>query len=195
MVRSGLADIAEVSHVRLAVHLNLALVIIALLVWTASDLIRGRARLTGFAALAAGVLLVQLVLGAFVAGMDAGHIYAEWPAMGGSFFPAHPEWIAPLWRNLVDNPVIVQFAHRWWAFVAAAFMVLLAVKAMKRGSRKTPVALKILVSAQILLGIATLLSGVELRIAAAHQGVAALIVWAAAACAHRIGEPDMKRSV
>lgn len=188
MVTSGLANVAAVSHVRLAVHLNLALFIIACIVWTASDLLRGKARLTGFAALAGGVLLVQLVLGAFVAGLDAGYIYAEWPMMGGGIFPSYVDWLQPLWRNIVDNPVVVQFVHRWWAWLTAAILVLLAIKAMKRGSRKTPIALKTLIALQIILGISTLLSGVEIWIAAAHQGVAALIVWCTAACAHRIGE-------
>ncbi|MHB9878524.1 COX15/CtaA family protein [Pacificimonas sp. ICDLI1SI03] len=189
MVTSGLADVPDVSHIRLAVHLNLAFFIIAALIWTASDLLRGRARLTALARVALLGLFVQTILGAFVAGMDAGYAYAEWPTMGGHFFPAYPEWIEPAWRNLVDNPVIVQFVHRWWAFVAAALLVWLGVTAMKRGSRRTPIALKLLIVTQIVLGVMTLLSGVELWIAATHQGVAALIVWYAAACAHRIGEP------
>ncbi len=189
MVKSGLADVPDVSHLRLAVHLNLAFFIIAALIWTAGDLIRGKARLTKLAIIAFAGLFVQTILGAFVAGMDAGYIYSEWPMMGGQFFPAYPEWIEPAWRNLVDNPVVVQWTHRWWAFIAAALLVWLSVSAMKRGSRKTPIMLKILLIVQILLGIMTLMSGVELWIAATHQGVAALIVWCAAACAHRIGEP------
>ncbi|MBV7256776.1 COX15/CtaA family protein [Pacificimonas sp. WHA3] len=189
MVKSGLADVPDVSHLRLAVHLNLAFFIIAALIWTASDLIRGHARITALAAAAFIALFIQTVLGAFVAGMDAGHIYAEWPGMGGEFFPDHPEWIAPAWRNVVDNPVIVQWLHRWWAFIAAGLLIALSVAAMKRGSRRTPIALKLLLVAQIILGIMTLMSGVELWIAATHQGVAALIIWCAAACAHRIGEP------
>ncbi|MGB3722475.1 MAG: COX15/CtaA family protein [Pacificimonas sp.] len=188
MVTSGLADVAEVSHLRLAVHLNLAFFIIAALIWTAGDLIRGRAKLTGLAVIAFAGLFIQTILGAFVAGMDAGHIYSEWPMMGGQFFPAYPEWIQPAWRNVVDNPVVVQWTHRWWAFIAAALLVWLSVSAMKRGSRKTPIMLKLLLVVQILLGIMTLMSGVELWIAATHQGVAALIFWCAAACAHRIGE-------
>lgn len=194
MVRSGLADVPDVSHVRLAVHLNTAFFIIALLIWTAQDLIRQRARLTGFAAAAGVVLLVQFILGAFVAGLDAGYIYAEWPLMGGGLLPAYIDWLEPAWRNIVDNPVIVQFVHRWWAFAAFGFMIALGVKAMKTGSRRTPIALHLLVTLQVALGIATLLSGVELWIGVAHQGVAALIVWAAAACAHRIGEPGARAS-
>ncbi|MBZ6378664.1 heme A synthase [Pacificimonas flava] len=192
MVTSGLAQEPAVSHVRLAVHLNLALLIIALLVWTAADMLRGPARISGFGWAAAAVLFVQLVYGAFVAGLDAGYAYAEWPAMGGGLLPAYVGWLEPVWRNFVDNPTIVQFFHRWWAFVAFAMLIALGVKAMKLGSRRTPIALHLLVTLQVVLGIATLISGVEIWIAAAHQGVAALIVWCTAACIHRIGEPAAK---
>ena len=191
MVSSGLAERPDVSHVRLAVHLGTALFIIGALVWTAQDLIRTRARMTGFGAVTILVLATQIVFGAFVAGLDAGYIYAEWPLMGGHFFPAFPEWIEPAWRNVVDNPVIVQWIHRWWAFAAFAAMIALGVRAMKSGSRRTPIALHALVTFQVLLGIATLMSGVALPLGVLHQGTAALIVWAAAACAHRLGEPAL----
>ncbi|MEM8826382.1 MAG: COX15/CtaA family protein, partial [Pseudomonadota bacterium] len=119
MVRSGLADVPEVSHVRLALHLNTALFIIALLVWTAQDLIRVRAKLTGFAVFAGVILFMQFVLGAFVAGLKPASIWTEWPTMGGGLFPSGIAFLEPVWRNLVDNPDVVQFAHRWWAFLAA----------------------------------------------------------------------------
>ncbi|MEE4350884.1 MAG: COX15/CtaA family protein [Pacificimonas sp.] len=190
MVKSGLADVPEVSHIRLALHLNTAFFIIALLVWTAQDLIRERARLTGFAALTAVILLSQFVMGAFVAGLKPESIWPEWPLMGGALFPEGVAMLEPAVRNLIDNGVVVQFVHRWWAFVAAGFAIWLGVKAMKLGSRRTPIALHALITVQILLGIMAVMTGVELWVGVAHQGTAALIVWAAAACAHRIGEPE-----
>ena len=108
--------------------------------------------------------------------------------MGGRLFPDGIAMLQPLWRNIVDNPHVVQFAHRWWAFVAAGSAIWLGILAMRRGSRRTPIALHGLVSLQLLLGISALLTGVALWIGVAHQAVAALIVWCAAACAHRIGE-------
>ncbi|MGB7406669.1 MAG: COX15/CtaA family protein [Pacificimonas sp.] len=194
MVKSGLADVPEVSHIRLAMHLNLALFIIAFLVWTAQDLIRERARLTPFAITVGAALLFQFVLGAFVAGLKPASIWTEWPTMGGGLFPSDIPMLSPLWLNIVENPYVVQFAHRWWAFVAAGMAIWLGVRAMKTGSHRTPIALHGLVTLQVLLGIATLMTGVALWLGVAHQGVAALIVWTAAACAHRVGEPSAARS-
>ncbi len=81
----------------------------------------------------------------------------------------------------------MQFTHRWWAWVAAAALVLLAIRAMRDGARAAPIALKTLLVLQIVLGIATVLTGVAIDIAVAHQLVAALMVAAATLCAHRIG--------
>jgi len=93
----------------------------------------------------------------------------------------HP-WVS----NIVDNPIVVQFIHRWWAFVVAAGLVWLGVKAIRAGSRAGAV-LHALILTQIGLGIATLLSGVELWVAVAHQGVAALVVITAAWCGQAVG--------
>ena len=194
MVSSGLVGRTDVSHYRLAVHLNLALLILGLIVWTARDLARLHLdplaplqRLSRGGAVVLALFAVQLVWGAFVAGLNAGYAFSSWPLMGNEFFPAATPMISPWLANLVDNPVVVQFIHRWWAFVAAAGLIWLGVRAIRAGARVDGIALHLLVVVQIMLGIATLMSGMAMWIAVAHQGVAALLVIAFARCAHAAG--------
>jgi cytochrome c oxidase assembly protein subunit 15 len=138
-----------------------------------------------------GILALQLCYGAFVAGMDAGFIFAEWPMMGGQFFPANVPLLAPFWHNLFDQPVVVQFLHRWFAWIVAGAMVLLALRLNRYGQRPLAFAIIALVVIQIALGIATLLSGVAIDIAVAHQAVGALILVACVIAAHRLGRPTV----
>lgn len=196
MVVSGLAGQVDVSHYRLAVHLSLALLILALLVWTARDMrllagapVAPRRRLTKGAAIVLGVLSLQILWGAFTAGLKAGYAFSSWPLMGGELFPAATPMPAPWILNLADNPVVVQFIHRWWAFVAAGALIWLGIRAMRAGERGVGAALHALVVIQLLLGIATLMTGVELWVAVAHQGVAALVVIAATLSAHAVAAP------
>ena len=192
MVSSGLTERTDVSHIRLAVHLNTALFTMGGLIWTALDL-RAHAggeppaRLKPVAIGALLVLAVQLVLGAFVAGLDAGYAYNTWPLMGDRLFPEGAPMLAPAWANLVDNPLVVQFAHRWWAFVALAAMIALARAAKRSGVRGASVALHAAVGTQILLGIATLITGVALWLGVLHQFTGALVVAAAVWSAHAAG--------
>lgn len=194
MVSSGLVKRIDVSHVRLAVHLVTALTLLAGTVWTALDLralaLNGRARparLRPVAVLALGLLFGQILFGAFTAGLDAGYAFSSWPLMGDEIFPAATPLTDPLWRNAVDNPVVVQFIHRWFAFVAAAGLVTLALATMRAGAPRTAAILIGLVACQIVLGIATLLSGVEIVVAVAHQANVALTLIAATAAAHAVG--------
>ncbi|RDE06448.1 COX15/CtaA family protein [Sphingomonas aracearum] len=194
MVKSGLAVRTDVSHIRLAVHLMTALVTLAGIVWTALDLLAlardptaGPARLRPVAAIALLMLAVQLVLGAFTAGLDAGYAFSSWPLMGDALFPAGVPMLSPGWLNAVDNPIVVQFLHRWWAFPSAVALIVLGIRAMKAGARQAGMAVHGLVTLQILLGIATLLTGVQIAVAVAHQANAALLLIAAVASAHAIG--------
>lgn len=195
MVVSGLAGRTEVSHYRLAVHLCLALFILGALIWTARDLAAlGRdpasrpARLKLPAAAVLLMLTVQLFWGAFTAGLRAGYAFPTWPLMGDELFPAATPMLSPWLVNLVDNAIVVQFVHRWWAFAVAGALIWLGIRAIRAGS-SAGVALHGLVLLQIVLGIATLMSGVELWIAVAHQGVAALLVIAATWSAHAASSP------
>ncbi len=189
MVASGLVDRPDVSHLRLATHLLAALLIFSGLIWTALDLRDGRrARLGGLSLLLLLVLATQIMLGAFTAGLDAGYAFSGWPLMGDRLFPAggwHDGWSAL--RNAVDNPVVVQFIHRWFAWIAAAAVLAMAVRARRAGAAGAAYAVLAAVAAQIALGIATLSSGVAIPIAVAHQATAALLLAAMVAAAHRIG--------
>ncbi|MEG3164331.1 COX15/CtaA family protein [Sphingomonas sp. PB2P19] len=195
MVSSGLAVRTDVSHIRLAVHLMTALVTLAGIVWTALDLLdlhrsplSAPACLTAPAIAALVLLFVQLVYGAFTAGLDAGYAFASWPLMGDALFPAGVPMLSPGWTNAVDNPIVVQFIHRWFAFAAAAGLLWLAVVATKAGSRAGFYVVG-LVTLQIMLGIATLMTGVNIHVAVAHQANAALLLISAVFAAHAIGRP------
>ncbi|WP_416463409.1 COX15/CtaA family protein [Sphingomonas sp. VDB2] len=194
MVKSGLSVRTDVSHYRLAVHLLTALFIIGGLVWTALDL-RALARsprarpaaLRPFALLVLLVLLVQLMLGAFTAGLDAGYVSNTWPLMNDHVVPEGIQWLGSLWATVSSDPYLVHFLHRWWAWVAAVALVVLARRARQAGQRGASIAINAAVGTQILLGIATVISGIALPLAVLHQAVGALVVAAAAWGAHAVG--------
>ncbi len=194
MVKSGLSVRTDVSHYRLAVHLLTALFIIAGLVWTALDLYAlarhnraAPARLRLFPALALVTLFVQLMFGAFTAGLNAGYVSNTWPLMNDHLVPDGIEWLGSLWATLSSDPYLVHFIHRWWAWVAAVMLILLARKAKAAGSRGASVAINAALGTQIVLGIATVLSGIALPLAVLHQAVGALVVASAAWGAHAVG--------
>jgi cytochrome c oxidase assembly protein subunit 15 len=194
MVSSGLAVRTDVSHIRLAVHLVTALVILTATVWTALDLYAlardpaaRPARMPGIGVIAVVLLLAQITLGAFTAGLNAGYAFDTWPLMGDRLFPAGVAMLRPAWINVVDNPIVVQFVHRWFAFVAAAGLAWLAARAIRLGVRRQGQVVIALVCLQIALGISTLLSGVEIVVAVVHQLNAALTLIAAVAAAHAVG--------
>ena len=196
MVRSGLSgQMTDVSHFWLSIHLLTALFTLAGLVWTALDLrALGRdgtarpARLTPLAIVVATVLLVQLLLGAWVAGMNAGLASDSWPLMYGNRWM--PEAVGPggILYAFTHDPFWLHFLHRWWAFVALAALVLFARRTKAYGVKPAAIALNALVSTQMLLGIATVLSSVALWLAVAHQLVGALLVGAFAWSAHHVGQ-------
>ncbi|WP_174279754.1 COX15/CtaA family protein [Sphingomonas bacterium] len=193
MVASGLSVRTDVSHVRLMIHLLTALVILAGIAWTAFDLrqlarrpLLPAARLRPLALVAVALLFAQLGYGALTAGLDAGHAFNSWPLMGDTLFPAGGLPAGAGAGEMVNNPVVVQFIHRWLAFVAATGLLALAWRAGRIGSR-AGLAVVALVVLQIGLGIATLLSGVRIELAAWHQLNAVLLLLATVAAAHAIG--------
>ena len=194
MVASGLIDRTDVSHFRLAIHLLTALVILAGLVWTARDLqLLARnpalrpARIGGFVTLTTAILIIQLLLGAWTAGLNAGQVASSWPLMNDHFVPAGIDWSHGLWSALTNDPFLIHFLHRWWAWLTAALLALLAMRSWRAGGRREATVLASLIGAQILLGIATVMSGAALPLAVLHQGVGALLVAATAIAAHRLG--------
>ncbi len=186
MVASGLADRVEVSQYRLATHLILACLIYVALIWTGTrwpDQAQSCSGEEGAPQLAirAGaigllvLLLVQIYLGALVAGLRAGHAYNTWPLIDGDFIPHSSRLLfdVPMWRNFFENPLTVQFDHRILGYMIGLLAVLHffnTVKLVKRGPVFTSAALvAAAVIVQAVLGIWTLLSGAALSIALLHQ--------------------------
>jgi cytochrome c oxidase assembly protein subunit 15 len=196
MVRSGLTGQAtDVSHFWLSIHLLTALLTLAALVWTALDMLALHrdpaarpARLTRLAVLASAILFVQLLLGAWVAGLNAGLASDTWPLMQGRLVPEADWSRGALWA-FANDPFLLHFLHRWWAWVAVAALIVLARRAKRAGGRSASIAIHSALGTQILLGIATVLTGVALWLAVLHQLVGALLVAATAWGAHAVGKP------
>jgi cytochrome c oxidase assembly protein subunit 15 len=192
MVSSGLTQDVKVSHFRLAAHLLVALTTLAGLVWTALDLHRlarrqPRARLTRFAALALAMLAIQLLFGALTAGLRAGHVANDWPTMQGRLFPDGVDWTPGPIHAVLNDPYLVHFVHRWWAWALVAALVVMGRRLKARGARRAAVALHSAFGTQVILGIFTVWSGIALWLAVAHQLVGALLVAATTWGAHALG--------
>ena len=179
MVASGLVDRVSVSQYRLAAHLTLAALIFAFTFWVYFSLYQRHRWLgTGTQILALGVtalVLVQIAAGGFVAGLDAGQGYNTWPLMDGVWVPSGLLAAQPLWANLFENALTVQFNHRMLAYLVFG---LVAAQAMITRQTSANVLLA-LVLLQVLLGISTLVLHVPLALALLHQA-GALVVLAAA---------------
>lgn len=187
MVTSGLSQRTDVSHFRLAVHLLTALFIMAWLLWTALDLTAGKARMTRFGWAAAAILFIQLLFGAFTAGLDAGYVSSTWPLMNGHFFPEGVTWLGSALATIGNDPFLIHFIHRWWAWIVVVALVMLARRAKRAGERRAAIAIHIAFGTQILLGIATVVSGMNFWLAVLHQAVGAAVVAATAWGLHVIG--------
>ena len=194
MVSSGLSARTDVSHYRLAVHLLTALFILGGLVWTALDLkqlardpLAKPAKLTGFASVVLGILFIQLLFGAWVAGLNAGYVSNSWPLMNDRFVPDGIDASKGAFYALVNDPFLTHFVHRWWAWVAVIALVMLARRTRKAGSRAASVAIHSSFGVQILLGITTVMTSVNIVLAVSHQAVGALLVAATVWGAHVLG--------
>lgn len=177
MVASGLAGDPSVSQYRLAVHLSMALLIFAALIWLALNLRDGRANLPkGFGAATLALVALTIVAGAFVAGMDAGLVYNEWPLMGGALVPS--EYGAYGWLDALENPVTAQFHHRWIALLAVVAVIGLWQQCRKQSAtimRRANLMLS-MVGVQFTLGLVALLCGVPIWLGVAHQCGAILLL-------------------
>jgi len=196
MVVSGLeGSRTEVSPYRLSAHLLFALFLMSALIWTALDLRSlardpetRPARLTGAAIATLAIVFVQLMLGAWVAGFRAGYVSNTWPLMNGHFFPEGVDWSRGALYALTHDPFLLNFVHRWWAWVVVAALVIFARKVRRDGSRRASIAIHSAFGTQIILGIAVLTTGVFLPIAVAHQAVGALVVASTVWGARVVGE-------
>lgn len=199
MVQSGIQYDVKVSHFRLAAHLLLALATLGGLVWTALDLrahARGEppSRLTGFAVLALVTLVVQLFFGALTAGLRAGYVagagwlnWDAWPLMQGRFFPEGIDWSHGPLHAVFDDPFLVHFIHRWWAWAVVAVLVVMGRKLRACHQRGASIAVHSAFGLQIILGVATVMSGVALWLAVTHQLNGALLLAATTWGAHALG--------
>lgn len=181
MVSSGLTERTDVSHFRLATHLLAAFLILGGLVWTALDL-RQFARdqskpskLTAFGLIIFGVLFLQLLFGAYTAGLNAGFVSNTWPLMNGSLIPRGIDWTDDVWNMLNNHPVAVHFIHRWWAWVTVGFLIVLA-RRIRKQCRAASIAIHSAFGIQIVVGIVTVMTGINIFYAVLHQAVGALVV-------------------
>ncbi|HTQ74145.1 MAG TPA: COX15/CtaA family protein [Burkholderiales bacterium] len=189
MVQSGLVDDPRVSQYRLAAHLGTALLIYAAMLWVALDLLFPRAREAGprkFALALVALVFVQIISGAFVAGIRAGLAYNTFPLMNRHFLPPGMFVIEPWYLNFFSNIATVQFDHRLIAWLLAILVPWFWLR--ERGAApRVRLAASLLLAAlalQIALGIATLLLVVPVPLAAAHQAGALLVFTAALFAAH-----------
>jgi cytochrome c oxidase assembly protein subunit 15 len=196
MVASGLTERIVVSQYRLAFHLTLACLIYAALVWTADRAATpaqaATPRRIGFGAVFLLVLVVvQIYLGALVAGLHAGLVYNSWPLIDGNLVPPSSSLLfdQPAWRNFFENPLTVQFDHRMvaYALVALALLHLADVlrTAESRRLRAGAVVLATAVCAQAMIGIITLIASAPIALAMLHQAMALVALTAATLHASR----------
>jgi heme a synthase len=201
MVMSGLSDRTDVSHFRLSAHLLLAFTIIGALIWVALDLRRlakigedRPAKITLAGGVTLAILLVQLLYGAWVAGLNAGQVAPDWPTMQGELVPDGIDWSLGL-AAFANDPFLIHFIHRWWAWVAVAALIVFARKVRAvPGGRPASFAIHSAFGTQIIVGIATVMTGVMLWLAALHQAIGAVLVAATVWGAHIHGSRQEARA-
>ena len=176
MVSSGLVDRVDVSHYRLSIHLFVAFVILSLVIWEFLLNINLKKIKINFKTYLPEIFLfllfIQIILGAFVSGMDAGKIYNNWPLMGQNYYP-DDSYFSDLFKlNAFDNPSIVQFIHRNMAYVILIFYLFMVFKFSKikvKYINNIIYIIGIILFLQIFLGILTLLSGANIFYSSLHQ--------------------------
>lgn len=206
MVQSGLADRVDVSQYRLALHLVVAFVILALVTWLALDHAPRESRvrlstLTGtqrwVARALISLVLLQVALGALVAGLKAGLTYNTWPLMDGRLIPNGLGTLSPWYLNLFENVTTVQFNHRMVAYALVGLAVWHALSLARSADDERVARSAALLAAGIVvqagLGIWTLLANVPLALGLAHQGVAAMVLVLAVVHLHRVAATQAGR--
>lgn len=193
MVASGVttgAGTTDVASYRLATHLGLAFVILGFITWYTlmlgrpeRDLMQARRAKEGkLFGLSTGLLhftFLQILIGALVAGIDAGRYFVDWPFMQGQFFPPDAFSMNPAWRNFFENPGLVQFIHRMTGYLLFAFGVIVWLRGRKSAHAHTQFAFNAVMVAlvlQIVVGITTVLYAAPVHIALPHQALA-VILW------------------
>ena len=176
MVSSGLVDRVDVSHFRLSIHLIIAFLIISLILWNYFILKNKNKFIKNLNYLLPLIFLIliylQIVIGAFVSGMDAGQIYNSWPLMGSSYFPDDNKFINLFYLSAFNDPSLVQFMHRNLAYIIFLFYLTIAFKIYLNklsGLYFSITVVGFLLIIQIILGILTLLYGAQIFLASMHQ--------------------------
>ncbi len=176
MVSSGLIDRVDVSHFRLSIHLLIAFLILSLIFWNylkskSIDLSNNKLNFF-FPVFFLLLIFLQIAIGAFVSGMDAGKIYNSWPLMGYNYFPDDNNFIDLFSLNAFSNPSLVQFMHRNLAYVVLIFYLIILLKIYKDKILNSYNIIRLigfLLLLQIILGIFTLINGAQIFLASMHQ--------------------------
>ena len=175
MVSSGLVDRIDVSHYRLSLHLLMAFIILSLIYWNYLNLkkIKMSNEINVFLVIFfVSLIFLQIIIGAFVSGMDAGQIYNSWPLMGNNYFPNDND-ISNLFKlNAFNDPSLVQFIHRNLAYLIFLFYLIIFSKVYLNNLNilKSPInIIGVFLILQIVLGILTILNGAQIYIASMHQ--------------------------
>jgi len=185
MVASGLTERVSVSQYRLAVHLTFACIIITAVTYIARGLAVYTQAPAGrpvqrFAGIMVLLVLVQIYLGALVAGLHAGLSYNTWPLMDGAIVPGDLLVIEPVWRNFFESPKTVQFVHRMFAYTVFAVAIWHAIATMRAAPRTThanrAMVLAAMITAQAAIGVGTLLAQAHMHWALLHQGFAIVVL-------------------
>ena len=176
MVSSGLVDRVDVSHYRLSIHLLIAFIILSLVLWEYLNIkkfnLNYQTDNNNLPLIFLILLFIQLILGAFVSGMDAGKIYNSWPLMGNSYFPDDNNIVDLFKISVFDEPSLTQFIHRNLAYFILAFYIYTFYFYFKRKLNnyfRILVIIGIILLFQIFLGILTVLSGAQIFYSSLHQ--------------------------
>ena len=192
MVQSGLVNNVDVSHFRLSIHLLFAFIILSLILrnfFLLNQNKRYEVKLISFIPnFFLFLIFIQIVIGAFVSGMDAGKIYNTWPLMGNSYFPDDSKLISLFKIDALSDPSLVQFLHRNLAYLITIVYLILFYKVLKRNINqlfKPLILLGFIILLQIVLGILTVLSGAGIILASLHQFSSILLVSASLYFLHK----------
>ncbi|RAP37270.1 heme A synthase [Candidatus Marinamargulisbacteria bacterium SCGC AAA071-K20] len=180
MVKSGLVSRPDVSHLRLSAHLGLALLLLQIVFWWILDIIvpkfknKVSTRFLLIAKVILGVTSLQIIYGAFMAGLKAGFAFNTFPTMGGFIVPPSLFILEPVFRNFIENPIMIQFLHRGLAWILVIGVIAFHLKARKNKELSSQqqlaiFSLRITTMIQFLLGILTLIYVVPLHLALLHQ--------------------------
>jgi len=174
MVSSGLIENNDVSHFRLSLHLSLALFLLCLIFWyllDISNIVKFKIKISNLLLFfILKLIILQIIIGSFLSGLDGALIYNSWPGMNGAFFPNDVDSKDYLSSQLFYNPSIIQFFHRLTAYALLFFIIILNYLFFKtRLNLKNILLFDFAILLQIFLGIITLLSGAEIKYASLHQ--------------------------